>query len=179
MHGILLTHGHLDHILNVASLVKETGAWVAAPLCDAPHFVGLPSYTGWARVTGILERIGRNVLSLAPFTPDQWIEDGSFFPIWHGLQAIALPGHTPGHTGFYCERLKLLFSADLFASYRRWSHWPPRIFNSQRNDLKSARKALSLDLEGVIPNHGDDASPKEHLQRLRNLYFSSSQLRGK
>jgi len=118
LRGILLTHGHLDHILNVAPLAKETGAWVAAPRLDAPHFVGSPSYTGWARVTGMMERIGRNLLRFEPFTPDQWIDDGAVFPIWHGLRSVALPGHTAGHTGFYCERLRLLFSADLYASCR-------------------------------------------------------------
>ncbi len=30
LRGILLTHGHLDHILNTAQLAKESGAWIAA-----------------------------------------------------------------------------------------------------------------------------------------------------
>src|SRR4051794_28919034 len=56
--GIIVTHGHLDHILNVATLAQETGAWIAAPRLDASHYSGHPGYRGWARVTGCLERVG-------------------------------------------------------------------------------------------------------------------------
>jgi glyoxylase-like metal-dependent hydrolase (beta-lactamase superfamily II) len=72
--------------------------------------------------------------------------------------------------GFYCERLRLLFSGDLFASYRGVAQFPPSIFNSEPTQLAtSMAKALSLDLAGVIPNHCDRATPEEHLQRLRRL----------
>jgi glyoxylase-like metal-dependent hydrolase (beta-lactamase superfamily II) len=76
--------------------------------------------------------------------------------------------------GFYCERLRLLFTGDLFASYRGVAHFPPDIFNSEPSQLPaSVAKALSLDLAGVIPNHCDRTSPQEHLQRLRRLQDNS------
>jgi glyoxylase-like metal-dependent hydrolase (beta-lactamase superfamily II) len=56
--GIIVTHGHLDHILNVAATARETGAWIAAPRLDADHYAGRPQYEGWAGVTGLLETIG-------------------------------------------------------------------------------------------------------------------------
>jgi len=173
--GIILTHGHLDHILNAASIAKDTGAWIAAPRFDADHYLGTPHYQGMARVTGALESIGRPLLHFQPFTPDQWIDNGTLFDVWHGLRAIHLPGHTAGHTGFYCESLQLLFSADLFASYHLFSHLPPSIFNSQPADiLNSLAVALRLDLEGVIPNHGNQADPGEHLRRLRKLHQATT-----
>jgi glyoxylase-like metal-dependent hydrolase (beta-lactamase superfamily II) len=96
--------------------------------------------------------------------------DGDHFPIWHGLRAIHLPGHTPGHTGFHCQNLRLLFCADLFASYGPLSHLPPRIFNSSPNQIPaSLQKALSLDLTGLAPNHADNATPAIHLHRLKKL----------
>lgn len=168
--GIILTHGHLDHMLNVAPLVKETGAWVAAPRLDADHYAGKPKYTGWSHGAGILEALGRPLLGFRPFTPDRWIEDGDTLDVWHGLRAVHLPGHTHGHTGLYCEALKLLFTADLFASFGPFSHFPPRILNSCPELMRaSVEKALALDLEGVLPNHGDGAAPAVHLQRLRLL----------
>jgi len=47
--GILITHGHLDHILNVVQIAKEFGAWIAAPQLDVTHYQGCPVYYGAAR----------------------------------------------------------------------------------------------------------------------------------
>ncbi len=172
--GIIVTHGHLDHILNVSDIARETGAWIAAPRLDADHYAGHPQYRGWKRVTGYLESVGRPVLAFHPFVPSRWLDDGDFLDVWHGLRAVHLPGHTHGHMGFYCERLRLLFSADLFASYRGIAHFPPDIFNSAPEQIpQSAATALAFDLAGVIPNHCDRASPEEHLQRLLRLQRES------
>lgn len=168
--GIILTHGHLDHILNVGAIGKQTGAWIAAPRLDAARYEGRPVYRGWSRVTGLLEAVARPSLGFLPFVPDRWIDDGDSVDVWDGLRAVHLPGHSAGHTGFYCERHKLLFCADLFASYGGFSHLPPAIFNSDPAAIPSSvRKALALDLAGVLPNHADRATPAVHLERLRRV----------
>lgn len=170
LRGIILTHGHLDHILNAGALAGEHGAWIAAPRLDADHYAGRPRYRGWSRVTGALETFGRAAFPFRPFTPGRWIDDGDTFDIWHGLRAVHLPGHTSGHMGFYCEKMKWLFSGDLFASNFGRAFLPPWIFNFNPALIPaSIDRALSLDLAGVVPNHGDRAAPKEHLRRLRNL----------
>jgi glyoxylase-like metal-dependent hydrolase (beta-lactamase superfamily II) len=165
--GIIVSHGHLDHILNIGRIAEETGAWIAAPRLDTSHYKGCPSYRGVARITGFLEAIGRPLLGFRKFTPTRLLDDGDMLDIWHGLTVIHLPGHTAGHSGFYCERRKLLFCSDLFASYRHFSHLPPGIFNCDGVEIpKSVTKALGLDLSGVLPNHGDDSPPEVHLERL-------------
>lgn len=169
--GIIVTHGHLDHILNVSRIAADTGAWIAAPRLDEPHYHGHPVYRGASRVTGVLEAIGRPLLGFRPFGPDRLLDDGDQIDVWHGLTTVHLPGHTEGHCGFYCSSLKLLFCADLFASYGRHSHFPPPILNMDRKQVfHSATKALELDLAGILPNHCDTASPETHLQRLRELH---------
>jgi glyoxylase-like metal-dependent hydrolase (beta-lactamase superfamily II) len=168
--GIIVTHGHLDHILNVASLAKDSGAWIAAPRLDAAHYEGRFPYRGAARVCGLLEAAGRRLFSYSPFKTDRWLDDYAEILVWRGLTAIHLPGHTDGHTGLYCHDLKLLFCADLFASYGSIAHAPPAIFNSRPELVRSSiARALTLDLEGVIPNHCDTAPFSEHLRRLRLL----------
>jgi glyoxylase-like metal-dependent hydrolase (beta-lactamase superfamily II) len=168
--GLIVTHGHLDHILNVRKIAVEHGAWIAAPAGDADHYAGNASYQGWAKVAGVLESIGKPLLGFHNFQPDRLIRDGDELDIWHGLRAVHLPGHTAGHTGYHCEKLRLLFCADLFASYGSFSHLPPRIFNSNPQEIPaSIRKALDLDLDGVLPNHADRATPTIHLERLRKM----------
>lgn len=170
LRGIIVTHGHLDHVLNVAPWVRETGAWVAAPRLDTDHYLGAYPYTGPARFCGWLEATGRPLLGYKPFTVDRWLDDGSELDVWHGLTAIHLLGHTIGHTGFYCRKLRLLFTADLFASYGPLSHFPPVVLNSSPAQMiPSLHKSLALDLTGVLPNHGDAATPETHLQRLRKM----------
>lgn len=168
--GIVVTHGHLDHILNVSEISKETGAWIVAPRFDVPHYEGRPRYSGASRVTGCLEALGRPLLGFQNFTPTRLLDDGDFLDIWDGLTVIHLPGHTAGHSGFYCESRKLLFSADLFASYKNGPRLPPRIFNASGAQIpQSVTKALKLDLLGVLPNHCDRSSPELHLERLAVL----------
>jgi len=169
--GILVTHGHLDHILNLGRIAEETGAWIAAPRLDASHYQACPSYRGAARVGGWLEAAGRPLLGFRAFTPARLLDDGDSLDIWHGLTVVHLPGHTAGHSGYYCERLRLLFCSDLFASYGSLSHLPPAIFNRDSAEAhKSVSRALELDLVGVLPNHCDHSAPELHLERLRALH---------
>lgn len=168
--GIILTHGHLDHILNVSKLANRHRAWIAAPRLDADYYEGNAVYHGISRITGVAEAIGRKVFSFQSFHPTRLIDDGDQLDIWHGLQAIHLPGHTAGHTGYFCKKLGLLFSADLFASYGSFTHLPPKFFNTNSEQiLTSLDRALQLEITGVIPNHCDLANPEEHLTRLRLL----------
>jgi len=169
--GIIVTHGHLDHILNVGRIAEEAGAWIAAPRLDASHYQGCPSYRGWAKMTGFLEAIGRPLLGFRSFTPTRLLDDGDVLNIWGGISVIHLPGHTPGHCGLYSERRKLLFCSDLFASYGYFSHLPPAIFNSNGDDISiSIAKALGLDLTGILPNHCDGSPPEVHLKRLTAIH---------
>lgn len=168
--GIVVTHGHLDHILNVGWLAKRYGAWIAAPRLDAAYYVGRPRYTGWSRITGVLEALGRTFLGFQRFTPDRLLDDGDQIDIWQGLEAVHLPGHTPGHMGFYCRKLRLMFTGDLIVSYRGRAWYPPYVLNTDaEQNPKSAERVLTFDLDGVIPNHCDRWPASEHLRRLKRL----------
>lgn len=169
--GIVLTHGHIDHVMNVARLARETGAWVAAPRGDTDHYEARYEYRGPARVCGAMEAICRGVFGYEKFRVNRWLDDGDELEVWNGLRVVSLRGHTEGHSGYYCAERRLLFCGDLFASPRRGGVLPPGIFNSKPGLIPgSVAKALSLDLKGVNPNHGSMATPGEHLRRLRGLH---------
>jgi len=168
--GILLTHGHLDHVLNAATIARKHGAWIAGPQADRERYLGSPACRGLNRVAGGLESLGRSILRFQPFTPDRRVKDGEIFPILGGLRAIHLPGHTAAHTGYFCESRRLLFCGDLFASYGQLSHRPPTIFNEDSAMARaSIEKALSLDPSGVLPHHCLQGSPERHLECLKAL----------
>jgi len=168
--GILLTHGHLDHVLNAATIARRHGAWIAGPQADRDRCLGRPPCRGLNRIAGGLESLGRSMLRFQPFAPDRWVEDGEIFPILGGLKVVHLSGHTAGHTGYFCESRRLLFCGDLFASYGPLSHRPPAVFNEDSAAARrSITKALSLDLQGVLPHHCLQGSPERHLECLRTV----------
>lgn len=168
--GILLTHGHLDHTMNAVWFARRYGAWIAGPRLDADHYLGKAKLRGLARVTTALEWLGRVCCRYQPFTPDKWIDPDEVLPIWGGLRAVHLPGHTAGHTAYYSESRKVLLGGDLINSFPYRSVAPPDIFNTFPEQIPAATaKAASLDLVGFFPNHGDDAPPGVHLRRLRGL----------
>jgi glyoxylase-like metal-dependent hydrolase (beta-lactamase superfamily II) len=123
-----------------------------------------------AKVCDAPERAGRTVFGHSTFRIDRWFEDGETIPIRDGLKVVHLPGHTDGHCGFHGDFRRLLFSGDLFASYRFFTHLPPDILNSRPKRIPtSIDKALAMPLDGVAPNHCGRAGFSEHLERLRQV----------
>jgi glyoxylase-like metal-dependent hydrolase (beta-lactamase superfamily II) len=160
----------LDHTLNLARLQQEHGAWIAAPPADGAHIQGTYPYRGAARVCGALESAGRRLLRYRACKPDRWFGQEDEFPWLGGLRPVPLPGHTAGHTGFHVPSRKLLFTGDLFADFWLHPQLPPGFLNTSQVDLhRSVARVLSMDLEGILPNHGWAGSPASHLARFRRL----------
>lgn len=168
---ILLTHGHIDHTLNVAKLKGITGAEVWAPRKDADHIAGSHQYTGLSRICGWMEAATRRRFNYTPPEIDWWFEPSEMIPTWGGLEVIPLPGHTMGHVGFYSKERKLLFSADLFANFYHHAKLPPPWFNVDRAAIgESLKRADALDLSGgVLPSHCHRGSPESHRRDLAKL----------
>jgi glyoxylase-like metal-dependent hydrolase (beta-lactamase superfamily II) len=165
--SILLTHGHLDHTLNVAKLKKLTTCRVYAPRADRDHVMGRHQYCGWARVAGWLEGMGRFLFRFETPEIDHWFEPGERI---HGLEVIALPGHTAGHCGFLQSETGLLFAGDLFTDHFGKPSPPPAILNDDSAMARaSIRTAAGLDLEGVMLNHARKSEPSQTLLSLIDL----------
>jgi len=100
--GILITHGHWDHLGGVADLAESTGAPVHMAAAE--------------RIT--LERINDFApaeLPLRAYTPDVLLAgDGTLQLAGIAFETVLVPGHSPGHLAYYADGS--LFSGDvLFA----------------------------------------------------------------
>jgi glyoxylase-like metal-dependent hydrolase (beta-lactamase superfamily II) len=100
--GILITHGHWDHLGGVADLAEATGAPVHMA---AGERIALERINDFAPAE----------LSLRPYTPEVLLEgDETLDLAGITFQTLLVPGHSPAHLAYYAEGC--LFSGDvLFA----------------------------------------------------------------
>lgn len=105
---IVLTHGHMDHILGCAALKEATGAVLYVPADDEPLLAD-PN-------RNLAGKFGYKIEAMRP---DHLVHDGDLFSVGGiALTAMHTPGHTKGSTCYIAEQngQKLLVSGDtLFA----------------------------------------------------------------
>lgn len=168
--AILLTHGHVDHVGNLAWASRFSGAPIYAHRAEQAHIDGRFPYTGPSRWCGRMEHVAYDIINYHPAQIDCFIGEGDELPFWGGLRVMHLPGHTEGHCGFFSERHQLLFSGDLFASYWFRVHLPPPILNSCPELLpESLRRALALKARYIVPQHYDILDGELHRRRFEAL----------
>ncbi len=119
---VLLSHYHRDHV-TFNHLFK--GAVFSAHEKDAE---GIESREGFYRLSG-LDRVDIEaywkMVKQSDFSAtkiESFIGEGQVIGIGpFNLQVIHLPGHTPGHCGFYIDKYNLVYASDLdLTSFGPW-----------------------------------------------------------
>ncbi len=97
--GILITHGHFDHLGGVADLAEGTGAEVWMPEGERERLERYPEFAP----VGVPGRA---------HAPDHLVSGGETIEVAGiAFECLAVPGHSPAHVAYYADGE--LFSGDL------------------------------------------------------------------
>lgn len=148
LQGILLTHGHYDHMLAAAAVAEQYQVPVYAGerermlLADADANLSAPM-------------LGRAVR----LTADRWLTDGEELVLaGMKLQVLFTPGHTPGGVCYYLEAGPYLFSGDtLFAESVGRTDFPG---GSMSALVRAVQEKLFVlpEKTRVFPGHGEETT---------------------
>jgi hydroxyacylglutathione hydrolase len=149
--GILVTHGHWDHLVGVAELAEGTGARVfmsegERSLLEDPNRFTPPAVT------------------LRPYTPDVLLEGGETVEV-AGItfDVLSVPGHSPAHLAYHADGS--LFSGDvLFAGSVGRTDLPGADWDTLVASIRSLVDTLPPDTV-VYPGHGPATTLGDELAR--------------
>ena len=147
--GILVTHGHWDHLVGVADLAEGAGASVYMAEGERE----------------LLENPGRftpPTISLRPYLPDVLLAGGESIEVG-GIEfdVLSVPGHSPAHLAYYADGC--LFSGDvLFAGSVGRTDLPGADWETLLASIRSLVEAFAPETV-VYPGHGPATTLAEEL----------------
>jgi glyoxylase-like metal-dependent hydrolase (beta-lactamase superfamily II) len=176
------THSHWDHI-NASDAVQRAGrARLAAPRAEVP-FIENPdeNFRGFLTDFGLLARevfpypavLARLAIRYAwgrqpRLHVDRALDDGDVLEVGREVRAVALPGHTTGHAGYWIPDAGVLVAGDLID----FENSQGMDLNNPRSDfgmaLQSLRRALELEPEILIPAHGEPTVGQRRVGQVLN-----------
>jgi glyoxylase-like metal-dependent hydrolase (beta-lactamase superfamily II) len=138
--GILVTHGHWDHLVGVADLAEGTGA----PVYMAEGERLLLESPGGFTPPGV---------TLRPYTPDVLLRGGETVEVAGiAFDVLSVPGHSPAHLAYHADGS--LFSGDvLFAGSVGRTDLPGADWDTLIASIRSLLERFPPETV-VYPGHG-------------------------
>lgn len=142
---LLITHGHLDHIMAVEKVKNHFQVEVfGSHIADKPLFERLPE---------MCQQFGLSPVN--PCLPDHWLAEGDIVEIGSlRYQIRHLPGHAPGHIGFFDFDNKIAFSGDVLFQN---SIGRTDLYMGDHAQLLETIRLKMFDLDDdfiIVPGHG-------------------------
>jgi glyoxylase-like metal-dependent hydrolase (beta-lactamase superfamily II) len=184
VHGVLVTHAHLDHHGLASRLRQVSGCWVAMHPAEAERLESLRDIEGvlaandaWMVLCGVPPDDRGEMLAdpeilrdLNYMRPDRLLEDGEDVRVpGQTVTALWTPGHTPGHLCYVVDDVDVLLTGD---------HLLPRI-TSNISSYEAGESPLHdylLSLELLRKFDGREALPG-HEYRFRGIEARVEDLR--
>ncbi len=156
---LLLTHGHIDHVVDAARIKREHGCKVGY------HSDGIPMLTE----PGFFRKLGFG-WEIEPVSADLLIDETPLRN-FEGIdfQVLLVPGHCPGSLCFFSKTDRVLFGGDvLFAGgVGRWD-LPGGDYDLLMSGIRKKVLPLGDDVT-VLPGHGP--ATKIGRERLTNQFL--------
>ncbi|NOY36498.1 MAG: MBL fold metallo-hydrolase [Chlorobi bacterium] len=155
---VLLTHGHVDHVLGCARMVERYK--VFPELHPADHLL----YRKAVEQGSMFGLRINNLPEVRPLEPDDLFLNDSL------IRAIRLPGHSPGSMGYYIPESKILFAGDVIFKHSIGRTDIPggdynELINSIRNEILGKMEDETL----IFPGHGPETTVGE--EKLFNPFL--------
>ncbi len=157
---LLITHAHLDHIMAVDTLRQHFGVEVyGSHFADKPLFEQLPQ---------MCEMFG--IPPVPAFLPDHWLEEGQSVQLGNLTYQIRhLPGHAPGHIGFFNMENKIAFTGDVLF---KDSIGRTDLYMGNLEQLLATVRTKLFDLPDdfiIVPGHGPHTTIGR--EKVQNPFF--------
>ncbi|ROR25266.1 glyoxylase-like metal-dependent hydrolase (beta-lactamase superfamily II) [Mobilisporobacter senegalensis] len=145
--GVLLTHGHFDHILAAAAIAREYGVKIYAN--ENERELLADSHMNFSKTAGCDYGM----------EPDEVLKDGQVLNLaGFKIKVIHTPGHTIGSSCYYLENEKVLFSGDtLFRETVGRTDLPTGNFSAIISSVKEILMLLEDEVL-VYPGHGESTT---------------------
>ena len=183
--GIILTHGHFDHVGSVESLAEEWDVPVFA------HHLEIPYLTGQSNYPPPDPTVGGGLMStmsfLYPSNPiNIWkhvkvLPPNGNIPVLREWKYIHTPGHAPGHISLFRESDGVLIAGDAFVTTKQESlisvmlqakkiSGPPKYFTYDWEQARSSvEELIKLDPKTAATGHGRPMRGIELEEALKEL----------
>jgi len=151
---IVNTHGHVDHIMGNAEMVKKTGAKIVIHEEDAPYLTRIPTdFIMMFRATP------------SP-PPDILVKEGDIIQVGEiRLKVIHTPGHSPGGMSLYMDGR--VFTGDtLFVGSVGRTDFPGSSWDEMESSIRKKLYVLPGDTV-VLPGHNYGPTPTSTIQYER------------
>lgn len=165
--GIILTHAHFDHIGGAYEIQRRFDCPVYVHKLDMPYVTGEEELS----FSGVLGRAAKLLELFSRLKVPEDVRDVSKTP----LEVVHFPGHTPGSIGIVLGRM--LVCGDLVRKGRRGLIFgdkvpklsPPTFCSDYSGYLNSVKKAAEMELDLLLPGHGEGISKSEFLDVVSKI----------